>query len=138
MSVLDVTPEAYVDEPVSFEALQVVDLIAEAHAVRERYRNMVISRINGDCLRLAVLEDEYPWHHHPSSDELFLVLEGRLEIDLADGRELRIEAGQCAVVPTGTIHRTRAIGRTVNLCFEQLAAETVFVNSPDPSASADR
>jgi hypothetical protein len=26
-----------------------------------------------------------------------------------------------------TVHRTRAVGRTVNLCFEELAAETVFV-----------
>jgi len=25
-------------------------------------------------------------------------------------------------------HRTRAIGRTVNLCFEELGAETVFVD----------
>jgi hypothetical protein len=31
-------------------------------------------------------------------------------------------------VPAGTIHRTRAIGRTVNLCFEDLRAATVFVD----------
>jgi len=31
-------------------------------------------------------------------------------------------------IPAMTIHRTRAIGRTVNLCFEELGAETVFVD----------
>jgi hypothetical protein len=31
-------------------------------------------------------------------------------------------------IPAKTIHRTRAIGRTVNLCFEELGAETVFVD----------
>jgi hypothetical protein len=33
-----------------------------------------------------------------------------------------------AEVPARTIHRTRAIGRTVNLCFEQVGAATVFVD----------
>lgn len=131
MSTADVTPESYAAEPVRFDALEVVDLVAEAAAVGDRYRNMVISRVNRHCLRLAVLEEDYPWHVHPTSDELFVVLEGRLAIDLVDGRELRLDAGQCTVIPAGTVHRTRGIGRTVNLCFEELAAETVFGASPD-------
>ena len=32
-----------------------------------------------------------------------------------------------AQVPAGVIHRTRGVGRTVNLCFEDLAADTEFV-----------
>jgi mannose-6-phosphate isomerase-like protein (cupin superfamily) len=53
---------------------------------------------------------------------------GRLEIDLADSRTLRLEPWQSVVVPAGSVHRTRGIGRTVNLCFEDLAADTVFVD----------
>ena len=41
--------------------------------------------------------------------------------------ELRLESWQSVTIPAATVHRTRAIGRTVNLCFEELAAETVFV-----------
>jgi mannose-6-phosphate isomerase-like protein (cupin superfamily) len=95
--------------------------------VTDEYRNQVLSRINDSCLRLAVLSGEYPWHQHPRSDELFLVLEGNLEIELADGRTLRLGPWQSVVVPAGSVHRTRGIGRTVNLCFEALAAETAFV-----------
>ncbi|HEU5041323.1 MAG TPA: cupin domain-containing protein [Gemmatimonadales bacterium] len=105
----------------------VIDIAADAAAVTEGYRNQVLSRVNTSCLRLAVLSGEYPWHHHPRSDELFLVVEGRLEIDLADGRTLRLEPWQSIVVPAGTVHRTRGVGRTVNLCLEELAADTVFV-----------
>ncbi|HEX6533678.1 MAG TPA: cupin domain-containing protein [Gemmatimonadaceae bacterium] len=94
----------------------------------EAYRNQVLSQVNASCLRLAVLSGDYPWHRHPRSDELFLVVEGILEIELADGRTLRLEAWQSAVVPAGTVHRTRGIGRTVNLCFEDLAADTEFVD----------
>ena len=120
--------ETYANEPVHYPPLTVVDIGTEAAAVTEEYRNQVLSRVNTSCLRLAVLSGDYPWHRHPHSDELFLVVEGRLEIDLADGRTLRLERWQSVVVPAGTIHRTRGIGRTVNLCFEELAADTEFVD----------
>jgi mannose-6-phosphate isomerase-like protein (cupin superfamily) len=120
--------EAYANEPVRYPPLMVVDIGAEAAAITEAYRNQVLSRVNTSCLRLAVLSGEYPWHQHPHSDELFLVVEGSLEIELADGRTLRLAPWQSVVVPAGTVHRTRGIGRTVNLCFEDLAADTVFVD----------
>ena len=119
--------ETYANEPVRYPPLTVIDIASEAAAVAEVYRNQVLSRVNTSCLRLAVISGEYPWHRHPHSDELFLVAEGCLEIDLADGRTLRLERWQSAVVPAGTVHRTRGVGRTVNLCFEDLAAETEFV-----------
>ncbi|GJG85895.1 hypothetical protein tb265_10760 [Gemmatimonadetes bacterium T265] len=37
------------------------------------------------CLHLAVFRGEYRWHHPPMSDELFLVVESRLELDVAGG-----------------------------------------------------
>jgi mannose-6-phosphate isomerase-like protein (cupin superfamily) len=108
----------------------VVDLSAEGAAVTESYRNMVINRVNDSCLRLAVFEEAYRWHFHPTSDELFVVVDGCLAIELPGGRELRLAPWQCVTIPAMTRHRTRAIGRTVNLCFEKLGAETVFVDPP--------
>jgi mannose-6-phosphate isomerase-like protein (cupin superfamily) len=119
--------EAYAGEPVRYPPLVVVDIATESAAVTDEYRNLVLSRVNTSCLRLAVLTGEYPWHQHPQSDELFLVVEGRLEIELADGRTLGLGPWQSVVIPAGTVHRTRGVGRTVNLCFEAVAAETVFV-----------
>jgi mannose-6-phosphate isomerase-like protein (cupin superfamily) len=74
-----------------------------------------------------VFSGQYPWHQHPHSDELFLVVDGVLEIELAEGGVLRLERWQSVVVPAGKIHRTRGTGRTVNLCFEDLSADTIFV-----------
>ena len=119
--------EAYASEPVRFPALVVVDLAREAAAVTDPYRNQVISRVNTSCLRLGVITGDYPWHQHPRSDELFLVMEGKFEIELADGLTLTLGPWQSVVVPAGIVHRTRGVGRTVNLCFESIAAETVFV-----------
>ncbi len=119
--------DEYKNEPVRFPVLEVVDLAAEGKTVTESYRNIVVSQVNDSCLRLAVFNEQYQWHYHPSSDELFVVVDGCLVIDLEDGRELKLTAWQSVTVPAGMRHRTRAEGRTVNLCFEKLGAETVFV-----------
>ena len=121
--------EDYAAEPIRFSPLTVIDVVAEAAAVAGDYRNQVLSRVNTSCLRLAVMTGEYPWHRHPDADELFLIVEGRLEIDLAGGPTLSLDPWQCVVVPAGTVHRTRAKGRTVNVCFEHVGAATVFENA---------
>lgn len=91
----------------------------------------MLSNVNDHCLRLAVFEDEYRWHRHPDSDELFLVVAGRLQIDLAGLDTVELTEWQYLVVPAGTIHRTRAVGRTVNLTYERRGAATVFVDGID-------
>jgi mannose-6-phosphate isomerase-like protein (cupin superfamily) len=120
----------YQNEPVRYPALEILDVIAEASAIEQQYRNIVLNQVNNHCLRLAVIQGDYPWHYHPHSDELFLVVEGSLFIDLADGCEIRLEPWQSVTIPANTVHRTRAVTRTVNLCFEELAAETIFLETP--------
>jgi mannose-6-phosphate isomerase-like protein (cupin superfamily) len=127
---MEATEESYANEPVKYPPLQLIDLSAESAAVTEPYRNIVINRVNDSCLRLAVFDEAYRWHYHPTSDELFIVVSGCLAIDLEGNRELRLQPWQCVTIPAMTVHRTRALGRTVNLCFEKLGAETVFVDAP--------
>jgi mannose-6-phosphate isomerase-like protein (cupin superfamily) len=126
---MQVTPESYANEPIRYPALHVIDVAAEGAAVTEPYRNMVLNRINTSCVRLAVFEEAYRWHYHPDSDELFLVVSGCLAIELA-GRELQLKPWQCVTIPAGTPHRTRAIGRTINLTFEKVGAQAVFMDGP--------
>lgn len=128
MKEIKVNAKDYEDEQVRFPALEIVDLKAEAAAVADGYKNMVISRMNDHCLRLSTMTGVYPWHCHPDSDELFLVMEGRLTIELADGRELHLDPWQVVTVPAGTVHRTRARGRVMNLCVEAISASTEFTN----------
>ena len=119
--------QEYAAEKAQFPALMVVDILAEQGAVTAAYRNQVLFDVNGDCMRLSVFEGEYRWHSHPDSDELFLVVAGELEIDFEGGTQARLKPWQCLVVPAGTVHRTRAIGRTVNATFEKQGARTVFL-----------
>lgn len=122
------TGQQYSEEPVRFAGLEVIDLAAESKAVSEAYRNQVLNKVNESCLRLAVFQGEYRWHVHPTSDELFIILEGAMVIEFRDRPPLRLGPLQAATVPAGIEHRTVGVGRTVNLCFEKLRAETVFLD----------
>jgi mannose-6-phosphate isomerase-like protein (cupin superfamily) len=128
---MDSTAKGYSSEPVRYPALQVIDLAAEGAAITDSHLNIVMNQVNGNCLRLSVLSEAYPWHDHSKSGELFLVVDGCLEINLVDGRKPRLSPWQRVTVPPGLVHRTRPVGRSVNLCFEELAAETVFVDSQE-------
>lgn len=120
--------DEYSTETAQHPAITVVDIRAEQAGVAGSYRNQVLLDINDDCMRLSVFEGEYRWHLHPDSDELFLVVAGKLQIDFRGGAQATLTEWQCLVVPAGTVHRTRAIGRTVNVTYERQAARTVFVD----------
>jgi mannose-6-phosphate isomerase-like protein (cupin superfamily) len=120
--------EAYSAEQARYPGLVPIDVHEHQAAIRDAYRNEVLAQVNTDCMRLSVFEGEYRWHRHPDSDELFLVVEGTLQIDFEGRDTVGLTAWQCMVVPAGTVHRTRAIGRTVNLTFERQAARTEFLD----------
>ncbi|MDX1532399.1 MAG: cupin domain-containing protein, partial [Rhodothermales bacterium] len=65
------------------------------------------------------------WHHHEAEDELFLVVEGRLRIELRDGNGERepvtLEAGEFCIVPRGVEHRPVAEEEAHVLLFEPAA-----------------
>ena len=63
----------------------------------------MVARLNDYEIKLARLKGEFVWHTHDDTDELFLVIEGRLTIQLRDG-DVRSGPGQLYVVPRGVEH----------------------------------
>ena len=55
-------------------------------------------------MRLVRVEGEFIWHSHADTDELFLLLDGELEMEFRD-RTVRLLPGEMIVVPRGTEHR---------------------------------
>ncbi|WP_079412067.1 cupin domain-containing protein [Paenibacillus ferrarius] len=109
------------------ESIQKGNLTSLHQNLLSDYENFVIGTVNESCLRLAVFTGTYPWHFHPDSDELFLVLEGELIIELHDKESIILAPNEYVTIPAGVLHRTRSKVRTVNLCFEHTDANTVFV-----------
>jgi mannose-6-phosphate isomerase-like protein (cupin superfamily) len=128
------TSEEYSSQKAHYTAMTVVDIRSEEAGITDSYKNQVLFNINKECMRLSVFEGEYRWHHHPDSDELFLVVAGELQIDFEGGAQVTLTEWQSIVVPAGSVHRTRAIGRTVNVTYEKQGAQTVFVEPPPNQA----
>ena len=64
----------------------------------------VVAELNDQYVKVVKLEGEYVWHHHATEDELFLVLDGRIEIHLRDG-VVHLGPGELTVVPKGVEHK---------------------------------
>src|SRR5947207_13826851 len=45
----------------------------------------IVGELNDSYVKLVKVKGEFVWHHHEREDELFLVLKGRLRIELRDG-----------------------------------------------------
>jgi len=105
---------------------EVITLKAE-YPTHLGYDNHPIAAANDHVVRIATMTEPYHWHFHPDSDEIFLVIEGRLSIDFESG-SLELDPGQLLTIPRGVRHRTRPVGaRSVNLTFELAQSETVAV-----------
>lgn len=81
-----------------------VDLSAELEAVDAHWTPRVVARVNDQYVKVAKLLGELVWHAHEHEDEMFLVISGRLRIQLPDDREVVLGPGQLYVVPRGVQH----------------------------------
>src|SRR5436853_3330096 len=71
---------------------------------QDQWSPKIVGEVNDSHVKLTKVKGEFVWHHHEREDELFLVLKGRLRIELRD-RPLDLREGELAVIPRGVEHR---------------------------------
>lgn len=95
-----------------------------AAGVKDAYGNVEVASVNDHVVRLSVMTEPFYWHRHPNSDETFLVIEGIVLLETADGAE-ELGEGQMATVKAGETHRTRPLtARSVNITVERADMRT--------------
>jgi mannose-6-phosphate isomerase-like protein (cupin superfamily) len=104
-------------DAVMFEAGEHFDVAAIAE-LQTAWWNRTLCGVNDAVVRLGVLDGDFHWHKHEAEDEFFLVLEGRLDIELED-RTVTLLPSQAFTVPKGVMHFPHARGRTVVLMIER-------------------
>lgn len=80
-----------------------VNLAQKFAGFQETWSPKIVAELNDSYVKLAKLHGEFVWHQHESEDELFLVVKGRLTMQLRDGN-LVVDAGELVVVPRGVEH----------------------------------
>ncbi len=83
--------------------METVNLAEKFSLFQERWRPKIVGELNDAYIKLVKLKGEFVWHHHEEEDELFLVVKGRLRIQLRDG-DLLLEEGEFAIIPRGVEH----------------------------------
>jgi len=84
-----------------------IDLRAKLARIAETWTPRVIAELNDYQVKLVKLQGDFVWHTHDDTDELFLVIDGEMEIAFRDGA-VRVRPGELYVVPRGREHITRA------------------------------
>ncbi|HEV2533268.1 cupin domain-containing protein [Phenylobacterium sp.] len=92
--------------------------IGAVGAAQTPWWNRTLCAVNDTWVRLGVLEGDFHWHKHDDTDEFFMVLEGRLDIELED-RTVSLGPQQAFTVPKGVMHFPHARGRVVVVMIEQ-------------------
>lgn len=104
-------------DSVMFQAGEPFDVVAVGCA-QTPWWNRTLCAVNDAVVRLGVLEGDFHWHKHDSEDEFFLLLEGRLDIELED-RTVSLGPNEAFTVPKGVMHFPHARGRVVVLMVEK-------------------
>jgi mannose-6-phosphate isomerase-like protein (cupin superfamily) len=83
----------------------------------EPWQPRVIAEMNDYQFKLVRLAGDFVWHAHADTDEVFIVLDGRLRIDFRDGA-VELTDGEMFVVPKGVEHKPFADGEVKALLVE--------------------
>lgn len=75
-----------------------------AASLQETWSPRVVAEVDDAYVKVAKVQGSLAWHSHDDEDELFLVLKGRLRIELEGRDTVELGEGDLFVVPKGLRH----------------------------------
>ena len=96
----------------------VVALREVAAELSEFWSPRVVGEVDDSYVKVAKVKGTLTWHSHEQEDELFLVLKGRLRIEM-ERESVELREGEMFVVPKGTRHNPVADDECHILLFER-------------------
>ena len=84
--------------------MAVVNLEKKLAGFSEHWSPKIVEEFNGHDVMVVKVKGEFVWHAHADTDDLFLVLKGKLTIELR-GSQVQLGPGELYVVPRGVEHR---------------------------------
>ena len=64
----------------------------------------IIAEMNDYQFKLVKIKNDFIWHEHHDTDEVFIVIEGKISIEF-ENETIDINEGEMIVVPKGKKHR---------------------------------
>jgi mannose-6-phosphate isomerase-like protein (cupin superfamily) len=85
--------------------------------ISDYWNPRIAGQLNGQYVKLVKFKGDFIWHHHDAEDELFLVVKGKLRMELRD-KVVEVQAGEFIIIPRGVEHRPCADEEVEVLLFE--------------------
>ena len=114
-----------------------VNLAEKLASFDEHFSPRIVGELNDLKLEVVKAKGEFVWHSHPDTDDFFLVLAGRLTIQLRD-RDVELGPGELYVVPRGVEHCPRADEEAHILLIEPLGTPNTGDAGGDRTAREQR
>jgi mannose-6-phosphate isomerase-like protein (cupin superfamily) len=110
-----------------------INLAAKLASFSEHWSPRTVATFNDLDVMVVKVLGEFIWHKHDDTDDFFLVLQGRLDIQLRD-RTVTLGPGEIYVVPKGVEHCPVAHEETHLLLIEPIGTP----NTGDAKPAAPR
>jgi mannose-6-phosphate isomerase-like protein (cupin superfamily) len=81
-----------------------INLAEKLAMFTEHWQPRTIGEFNGHDLMVVKVKGEFVWHKHDDTDDFWLVLKGRITLQMRDGN-VTLGPGELFVVPRGAEHR---------------------------------
>ena len=94
-----------------------VNIAQVAARLTEPFKHFVVGQVDENCAYLTRIQGTYLYHQHVK-DEMYLVLEGQIGVDYADGTSVTVGQGESLVVRAGEKHRSRSEQGALVLMFK--------------------
>jgi mannose-6-phosphate isomerase-like protein (cupin superfamily) len=98
-------------------AHEAIDIAEKLSRFSQYWSPKVVARLNDYEIKVVKAQGQFVWHTHEDTDELFLVVHGKLTIQLRDGNVV-LGPGQLFVVPRGVEHCPVADGEVHAILIE--------------------
>jgi mannose-6-phosphate isomerase-like protein (cupin superfamily) len=103
--------------PTAKPPLATINFAQKFDKFRDHWSPRVIAEMNDYQFKLVKFSGEFVWHSHRDTDEVFIVIEGEMEIAFRD-ESFAVRAGEMLVIPQGREHITRATSECKALLIE--------------------
>ena len=87
--------------------LQKINLKEKLSKFSDYWSPKVIVEMNDYQFKLVKVKDDFDWHSHKNTDEVFIVIKGEMQIDFRD-QIVKLSKGEMLVVPKGVEHKPYA------------------------------
>ena len=81
-----------------------INLKSKFDKFHEQWSPKIIAEMNDYHFKLVKIKNEFIWHEHEDTDEVFIVIEGKIGIEF-ENETIEINEGEMIVIPKGKQHR---------------------------------